>query len=184
LLREIASGLDLPLGVIWNMADLGKPAILAELNQANRTFKAFAEDILTPKWTNRIIGEWLMMEIANKRLPFTPYWNRYCVPFSPAISIDMGRDSKAGIEENRSGLATATSWLQEDGEDFEETTDRLTYEARYRECSRLGVPYDPKLPVPLEQIRMTTANPPANPQTNEDSADTTNGIKEEKANAK
>ncbi len=171
LVREIATGLDLPFGVVWHMADLGKPAILFEINQANRTFNDFLSDVIEPMWTRRIVGAWITLEIQQKRLPFNPFWYKFSVPRPTAISIDLGRDSKAGIEENRAGLGTATDWYADVDQEFEEQIDKLTYEARYRECSRLGIPFDPKMEVPLEQIRIISANPPAAPAEPPDGAD-------------
>lgn len=163
LVREIATGLDLPFGVVWHMSGLGGPAVRFEINQANRVFVAFLEDVLEPMWLRPIAGAWLPMEIASGRLPFHPLWYQFKTPRPASISIDLGRDSKAGVEENRAGLTTATDWYAEVDEDFEEQTDRLVYEAKYREAKRTGVPIESIKEVPLDQIRMITPN--GNPAT-------------------
>lgn len=165
--REIALGCDLPFGVAWNMAGLGGPAVRFEMAQANRVWMAFLEDILEPMWTRPFVGAWITLEMDRKRLPFHPLWYKFKTPRPASITIDVGRDSKAGIAENAAGLGTATNWFAEEDMEFEEQTDRMVYEARYRESARLGIPIEQVKEVPLEQIRIVTAqgNPaePADP---------------------
>lgn len=153
MVREIAAGLDLPFGVVWHMSGLGGPAVRFEINQANRTFMAFLKNVLEPMWFRPIVGGWITLEMNEGRLPFHPAWYKFQCPRPKAITIDLGRDSKAGIAENAAGLSTATDWYVEDDMDFEEQTDRLVYEAKYREASRLGIPIEQVKEIPLEQIR-------------------------------
>jgi capsid protein len=156
--REVALGLDLPFGVVWNMADLGGPAVRFEIMQAARTFEEFLTDVLEPMWIRPTVGAWITLEIAAGKLPFHPNWYRFSVPKPKSITIDFGRDSKASIAENIAGLGTATDWFAEEDEEFESQTDRQVYEARYRECARRGIPFDPTIEVPLEQIRLIVPN--------------------------
>lgn len=158
LVREIALGLDLPFGVVWDMAGMPGPAVRFEIMQAARTFNDFLDDVLEPMWIRPIVGAWIAQEVTSGRLPFHPNWHCFMVPKPKSITIDFGRDSKASIAENIAGLGTATDWYAEEDQDFETQIERLTYEARYRECSRLGIEFNPKLEVPLEQIRLITPN--------------------------
>lgn len=158
MVREISLGLDLPFGLVWSMTGLGGPAVRFEIMQAIRTFIAFLEDVLEPMWVRPIVGAWITIEMAEGRLPFHPNWYQFSVPRPKSLTIDYGRDSKASIAENLAGLGTATDWFAEDDEEFEAQTDRLVYEARYRECARRGIPFDPKIEVPLEQIRLIVPN--------------------------
>lgn len=167
--RETACGLHLPFGVVWHMAGLGSPAVRFEINQANRVFMSFLQDVVEPMWFRPIVIAWLSLEIKARRLPFHPNWFRFRTPRPKAITIDLGRDSKAGISENLAGLATASDWYAEDDDDFEEQTDQLVYEAKYREASRLGVPIETIKEVPLEQIRLVTAN--GNPEASKPAED-------------
>jgi capsid protein len=166
LVREIAIGLHLPFGLVWHMAGLGSPAVRFEIGQANRVFMAFLQDVIEPMWFRPIVGAWLSLEIQQGRQPFHPNWYKFKTPRPKAITIDLGRDSKAGIDENRAGLGTATDWYVEEDQDFEEQTDQLVYEAKYREAARLGVPIETIKEVPLDQIRMMTpnGNPPVDQQ--------------------
>lgn len=151
LVREIALGLDLPFGVVWNMSGLGGPAVRFEMAQANRVFIAFLEDVLEPMWTRPIVGAWLTLEISQGRLPFHPNWYKFKTPRPVAITIDVGRDSKAGIAENMAGLGTASHWYAEEDMSFEDSTDQLAYEAFYR---RQAIKKYEKDGVVLQDIRV------------------------------
>lgn len=148
LVREISIGLDLPFGVVWHMAGLGGPAVRFEIGQANRVFTAFLEDVLEPMWFRPIVGSWLALELNEGRLPFHPRWYVFKTPRPASITIDLGRDSRSGIEENKAGLLTASSWYAETDEDFEENTERLGQEAAFRQDVAT------RYKVPLEEIRM------------------------------
>lgn len=152
LVREIAAGLDLPFGVVWNMAGLGGPAVRFEINQANRVFMAFLTNILEPMWFRPVVGAWITQEIAEGRLPFDANWFKFKTPRPKSITIDLGRDSKSGVAENIAGLSTASDWFADDDKDFEEQTERLAQEAAFRQamCKKYGVA--------LEEIRLTTPN--------------------------
>lgn len=165
LIREIAAALDLPFGVVWHMAGLGGPAVRFEMNQANRTFQEFLSDIIEPMWIRPIAGAFITTEISQGRLPFNPFWYRFAVPRPTSLSIDFGRDSKAGIAENFAGLETAADWYADEDENFEDQTAQLVYEARFRECTRRGIDFDPTLEIPLDQIRQMTPNGNPNAQT-------------------
>jgi capsid protein len=156
-IRQIALGLDLPFGVVWHMSGLGGPATRFEIGQANRVFREFLSDILGPMWIRPIVGAWIVTEIESRRLPFHPNWYKFQIPYPSSITIDMGRDSKAGISENAAGLLSASEWYAEDDKDFEEETEKLAQEAAFRQEMA------DKYKIPLEQIRIITqqGNPPA-----------------------
>jgi capsid protein len=173
--RQIAMGLHLPYGVVWHMAGLGGPAARFEIGQANRVFREFLGDVLGPMWIRPIVGTWLATEMAEDRLPFNPNWYQFRVPYPSSITIDMGRDSKAGISENSAGLLSATEWYAEDDKDFEEEVERIAQEAAFRQEMA------DKYKVPLEQIRIITqqGNPP--PAAEEPAASSSPARKEEPA---
>lgn len=152
IIRLISIGTDIPFGVLWNMAALGKPGVLVELEQASRTFRS-TQDELEAKLIRPIAGWWLCKEIKNKRQPQNPNWNKFRVSRPPDISIDAGRDSKSFLAENVMGARTMTSWYDETEDDFEEDTDRLAYEADYRNKAIAKYPG-----VKLSDIRQTTPN--------------------------
>lgn len=163
LVREISVGLDLPFGVVWNMAGLGGPAARFEINQAARTFTAFIEDVLEPKWLIPVAGWKLAEAIESGEVPFHRNWTSFKPQRPVYITIDLGRDSKAGIEENKAALLTATSWFEEMGLDYEEETELLFQEEKFRQDMAA------KYGVPIGNVRVLNPNPvpteptPANP---------------------
>lgn len=160
MIREIAIGLDLPFGVVWNMSGLGGPAARFEINQAARTFRIFIEDVLEPKWLVPIVGWKIAEGIAKGQIPFHPNWSAIKPQRPVYITIDLGRDSKAGIEENKAALLTATSWFEEMGLDFEEETEILFQEQAFRE--QMAKKYG----VDIDKVRIINPNiqPPQEPQ--------------------
>jgi hypothetical protein len=150
--RQIAMGLDLPFGVVWHMAGLGGPASRFEIGQANRVFCAFLEDIVGPMWIRPIVGAWVAFELSKGRLPFTANWYKFRIPAPASITIDLGRDSKAGIAENAAGLLSATEWFAEEDKDFETETERIAQEAAFRNTMAR------KYQVAPEELRLQTLN--------------------------
>lgn len=151
VIRNIALGVNLPFGVVWNMAGLGKPGVLFELEQAARTFSA-TQDELESRYILPIIGWATSVDIAAKRIPFHPKWYEYKVGRPAYISIDAGRDSKSGIAENLMAMKSATRWYDESGDDFEDQTELCYKEAAFHK--KMSVKYG----IPVETVRQTTPN--------------------------
>lgn len=98
LIRDIAVSLELPLGLVWAMLGTG-PAVRFDGKQAEKTFDD-ACDIVEEQFFDPVIGwivNWEMQ--VSKRLPFNPQWMRFSVPRPSRPSIDVGRESKADLEE-------------------------------------------------------------------------------------
>lgn len=152
MIRLIAVGCKLPFGVVWNMAGLGKPGVLFELEQASRTFSD-EQDEIEHKLIRPIVGWWLAGEIAAKRQPFNPNWYKFQVGRPPDISIDAGRDSKSALAENILAMRSATSWYNETEDDFEEETERCFQEEDFRMQMKAKYPN-----VDMGRVRMLTPN--------------------------
>lgn len=151
LVGLIAIGLDLPKSVVWSMSGLGGAAARFEIQAAARTFSS-TQDILERKLLVPVAAWTTAKHITSGRLPFHPNWHNFTFQRPPFVSVDLGRDSKAGIEENKSGLLTATEWFAESGQDFYEQTEQMAREAQFR--MEVATKYN----VPLEHIRQTTPN--------------------------
>lgn len=158
LVREMALGMDLPFSVVYHMVGLGGPGTRFEINRAARTFLTFIEDVLEPKWLVPIAGWKIAEAIDDGEVPFHPNWGSVKPQRPVYITIDLGRDSKAGIEENRAALLTATSWFEELGLDFEEETELLFQEERFRQDMAA------KHGVKKEDVRIINPNQPQQPE--------------------
>ena len=131
LLQLIAIGSGLPYGVIWSMAGLSGPAVRFDIQSASRAFKN-DQKIIIRRWLRRICGRWISREIAAGRLPFHENWYNFTFPTTDFISIDLGRDSKAAIEEHKMGLMTATRWYEDDEQSAYQQYRILAQEAKWR----------------------------------------------------
>lgn len=152
LVREMSLGMDLPFSVVYHMVGLGGPGTRFEINRAARTFKCYIEDVLEPKWLIPVAG-WKMAEwIDNGEVPFHPNWTSFTPQRPVYITIDLGRDSKAGIEENKACLLTATSLFEEMDQDFEEQTEIAFQEEAFR--MQMAKKYD----VPIDRVRVLNPN--------------------------
>lgn len=140
IVRQIAIGVDLPFGVLWHMAGMGKPAILVDLQAADRTFQGVMNEIEW-KWHRPIIATETAKAIAAKRIPFNANWWKFIVGRPAPISIDAGRDSVAALNENRMGMRSARSWFFESEEDWEEEVRQTVTERKFleTECALQGV---------------------------------------------
>jgi capsid protein len=151
LVGMVAIGLDLPKSVVWSMSGLGGAAARFEIQAAGRTF-ASVQDILERKLLVPVAAWTTAKQIKSGRLPFHPNWSQFKFQRPPFVSVDLGRDSKSGIEENLSGMLTAQEWFAESGQDFFEETEQLAKEASFR------MEMAAKYKVPIGSIRQTTPN--------------------------
>lgn len=119
LIRLQGMALNLPFGFLYNLSGLGGPSARMDSQQAHRVIQGHQANMVS-RALNRIKDTKLMEGFARGRIKFTPAWRKGNWDFPPAISIDVGRDSKAAIEENRAGLLSKDAWYAETGEDAEE----------------------------------------------------------------
>jgi hypothetical protein len=127
MIAEVAMALDLPFSVAWKMAGLPGPAVRFELTSANRTFQDVI-GTLNRRWYPRVYGWWIAKGIKAGRIPFNPNWYQFSVIQPSSITIDLGRESKIGLEEIDAGAGTITAYVGESGETFEDVIDRRGYE--------------------------------------------------------
>lgn len=156
-IRQIANGVNLPFGVVWHMAGMGKPAILADLQAAKRTFDSFI-DQFEKKWFRPIVAVETALAIQAGRCPSHPNWTKFKTGRPAPITIDAGRDSTAGLNENRMGMRSAKNWFFETEDDWEEETEQCFIEQKFREAMA------EKYKVDINTVRLLTPNGnPGNP---------------------
>jgi hypothetical protein len=112
LIRDIAISLELPFGFVWAMLGTG-PAIRLDSRLAEKTFSdktdLLEEQLFDPAcaW----IINWEMR--VSKRLRFNPNWMLYTFPRPVLPSIDVGRESKADLEELDRGITCEIDLAQD-----------------------------------------------------------------------
>jgi len=127
LVRLQGVALNLPYGFIYSMIGNG-PAVRMEMQQAHRTIQ-YHQEIAQYRMLNPIADMYLMEGFASGDIKYNPRWKKRCWQFPPAVSIDAGRDSAAGIAEVNAGLMSKSTWYAENGEDAEEQEVIIQQEA-------------------------------------------------------
>jgi hypothetical protein len=130
LIAEVALALDLPFSVVWKMAGLPGPAVRFELSTANRTFRELI-GVLERRWYRRVIG-WTTAKAMNVgRIPRHPKWYEFDVNTPSSITIDIGRESKVGLDEIDACAETITGYVGEDGKRARDIIRRRGQEQRW-----------------------------------------------------
>lgn len=146
LVNLIAVSWPLPKEFVWSLLGTG-PAVRAAAAKAHRTFQRdqfrLRRQALEPNknaWLlNAFAQGHLTMVQPKKSSRFASAWDRGTWHFPPAITIDVGRDSKAGIDEWRAGFLTAADWAGEDGKDWRKRYRQMFVEAK--EAEKLGAEF-------------------------------------------
>jgi len=119
LIRLMGTALNLPMGFLYNLSGLSGPAARMDSQQAQRVIEWHQQN-MKERVLERAKNTYLMEGIANGDIPYAPNWFRGGWQFPPWLTIDVGRDSAAGINEWRSGLKSKADWYNESGQDSEE----------------------------------------------------------------
>ena len=168
LMHEIAIGIGIPEGVLFGTQDYKGPSVRAEFAAADRFFSRH-QGILTDKVLDPIKNAVLLDAIARQEIPPPPMMagetmvqalkraTRGEWRFPAKLSIDIGRESAANMNENRQGAKSLQEIAAEQGTDAFARLEQIAAEAAFvKELSgRYGVPET--------AIRMVTQQLPANP---------------------
>jgi capsid protein len=168
LMDEIAMGLGVPRGVLFGTQGYKGPNVRAEFAQADRVWDRH-RGVLSDKVLDPIKNDVLLIAIANGEIPPPPAQEGETAVDAlrralrgewrwPArMSIDVGRESTANLNENRQGIKSGQQIAAENGYDYEATLEQLAIEAA--KVSELAARYG----VPETAIRLTTSSLPSTP---------------------
>lgn len=137
--REIAKGVDLSFGLVWDMSGISGPAVRADASHDKRALTSWkmnlTEDILRPV----AIME-LGNGIANGEIPYHPRWMNGEYQFPAHPTIDAGRESAADISEYAANLTSGADICAEESRDVEEVIEQCGAEAqaRIQEAKRIA----------------------------------------------
>lgn len=168
LMHEISIGIGIPQGVLFGTQDYKGPAVRAEFAAADRFF-AKHQGLLQDKVLDPIKNAVLLDAIANGEIPPPPMeagetavqalrratrgeWR-----FPAKLTIDIGRESAANMNENRQGAKSLQEIAAEQGTDAFSRLEQIAAEAAF--VHELAEKYD----VPETSIRMVVQQLPANP---------------------
>jgi capsid protein len=168
LMHEIALGVGVPEGVLFGTQDYKGPSVRAEFAAADRVFTR-QQGVLTDKVLDPIKDAVILDAIARGEIPPPPLlagetmvhalrratsgeWR-----FPAKLSIDVGRESAANMNENRQGAKSLQEIAAEEGTDAFTRLEQIAIEAAY--VKQLAKKYG----VPETAIRLTTNSLPSTP---------------------
>jgi capsid protein len=168
LMKEIALGVGWPAGVLYGTDGYKGPNVRAEFAAADRV-AAEKQGILTDKVLDPIKDAVLLNAIAEGELEAPPKLKGETMAqalkratrgewrFPAKLTIDVGRESAANLNENRQGAKSLQEIAAEEGTDAFSRLDQIAAEASY--VAELAKTYG----VPETAIRMTTQQLPTTP---------------------
>ena len=156
LVREIAIGLNLPYGFVYDMTKFGGVTARLETSSAERVFRRFRE-ILIHALLDRVKRKVLLLGMAKKDIRVTKDWNKGGWQFGPALSGDLGNQVQADATMIQNGVKTRTQWAAELGHNYGELVDQSAAEIEklQRVSKAKNIPIElllAVLPAPTENI--------------------------------
>jgi capsid protein len=168
LMHEIAIGVGVPEGVLFGTQDYKGPSVRAEFAAADRVFTRH-QGVLTDKVLDPIKNAVILDAIARGEIPPPPLqagetmvqalrratageWR-----FPAKLSIDVGRESAANLNENRQGAKSLQEIAGEEGTDAFSRLEQIAIEASY--VKELATKYG----IPETAIRLVTNSLPSTP---------------------
>lgn len=168
LMHEIALGVGVPEGVLFGTQDYKGPSVRAEFAAADRVF-AKHQGVLTDKVLDPIKDAVILDAIARSEIPPPTLLagetmvqalrraTRGEWRFPAKLSIDVGRESAANMNENRQGAKSLQEIAAEEGTDAFARLEQIAIEAEF--VKELASKYG----VPETAIRLTTNSLPSTP---------------------
>jgi lambda family phage portal protein len=140
LQRHISDALGLPYGFFVDSSKLGGVTARLDSQQAARVCRRY-QDLLTRQILDPIAQAVVALGIAEGQIPENPNWNAHRWQFPPWPSADIGRETKAALEEIAAGGGTWSEYYAEKGEDWEEAFSQSAIETARRKAifSEAGV---------------------------------------------
>jgi hypothetical protein len=168
LMHEIAIGVGVPEGVLFGTQDYKGPSVRAEFAAADRVFTRH-QGVLTDKVLDPIKNAVILDAIARGEIPAPPLLAGETIVqalrrattgewrFPAKLSIDVGRESAANLNENRQGAKSLQEIAGEEGTDAFARLEQIAIEASYvQELAK-------KYAVPESAIRLVTNSLPSTP---------------------
>jgi capsid protein len=166
LFREFANSVDLPYGFLFDLAGLGGPSARMESAQARRTFERWQDNVLVQRFGDPLKNMALSQGIERGDIPKSLNWYKGAWQFPAHPTIDVGRESAAGINENRAGMLSKAKWYGDQGMDEDEEGQQIEIEARktIRRAKAIANEEDVPFEVALNLLEIRTPNGLTPPQ--------------------
>jgi capsid protein len=143
VIRKIATSLDLPYGLVWDLAMLGGVTARIEVRFAQRRINYWQRLLLT-RLIRRVRREVLAYGIAVDGLPAHPRWKKFDAHFGPWIVTDAGYETQSDMALVQAGFMSAADVAAKQSRDIEEVFLRnaTTVKAAQRVATDTGVPIE------------------------------------------
>lgn len=125
---EMATGLNLPYGFLFNMADFGSASARIETMQAQRSFQRF-QAILIDRMLREVKNDVISGGIARGEIPAHPNWRKGRWNFGAHITADYGQWTQADLQLLAVGATTQHAMADAQGFDFEDNVITSANEA-------------------------------------------------------
>lgn len=129
IIREVAIGLNLPYGFVYNMSDFGSASARIETMQAQRSFQRF-QTILIDRMLREVKNDVLSGGIARGEIPAHPLWRKGRWNFGAHITADYGQWTQADLQLLAVGATTQHAMADAQGFDFESNVETSGSEAQ------------------------------------------------------
>lgn len=123
-IHDIAAGFSFPYEAIWAIQGISGPAVRFVMRMAEKTLGEMREGLIE-QFCQPFYNYTIALAIKNGQLPVPkdPEWWQ-CKWVAPAaLTIDVGRDSAAGMRELEEGGTTYQEWYAEDGKNWKKVFD-------------------------------------------------------------
>lgn len=159
LIRTMGMALNLPYGFLYNLSALGGPSARMDSQQAHRVIQWHQEN-MQERALEPVKNTSLIEGFSTGRIPYVANWKRGAWMYPPAISIDLGRDSAAAINEWRAGLLSKQEWFSEIGEDAEdmEAVIRAETERTLKAAQEIATQFKVPVELALTMLELRTPN--------------------------
>lgn len=128
-INDCSWGLGMPPGSMWSIAGITGPAVRFVMRMAEKTLNEhrarLAKQFCQPYWIYA-----MALAQKNGQIPWCkdPDWWK-CRWIAPAaLTIDVGRDSAAGLKEMAAGATTRRDWYGEEGQDWSNELEQCAKE--------------------------------------------------------
>jgi capsid protein len=168
LMHELSIAVGIPKGVLFGTQDYAGPSVRAEFAAADRVF-ARHQGVLVDKVLDPIKNAVILDAIARGEIPAPPARDgetpvqalkratRGEWRFPPKLTIDVGRESAANLNENRQGAKSLQEIASEQGTDAFTRLEQIAAEASF--VKELSERYE----IPETAIRLVTNSLPSTP---------------------
>lgn len=124
---EIAQGVGLSFGMVWDMTGIQGPGVRAASNKDKRSIGQW-QLVLTECFLDPV-ADWLLRDgIRTGEIPYHPKFNQGAWIFPPHPTIDVGRESAAKLSEYNAAVTTGQIICEEDGHTIEESQAQCGHE--------------------------------------------------------